>query len=1106
MRRRHAVKGIFVNSNKGSFMLKKIMFGSALFATALSGSALADDCTQSGNTYTCTDGQYIALDQGIINVGTDTGQISEFLFAGNIQRPASPWLINATTDTANTPFALTMTGSGIINTTTYFTNTNTTFTQGYEVTIPWITNQTGGTFNWNSDANFILGGIGAPVTYPITVTGGADSNINFLDTSATYSTVASDGGDPAALTNTTSAALLLDGGTHNIFFNGTLTKAAAPSNFVQITNSPVVNVNLAGSGLSGAFMDVAGADSSTLTISKGFAINASTFDNANGTYRNFDNFVINSTAGTVSIDGATNDIPMTLAYQGGNVTLTNSTANKTLNYASNVTGNLTVTGTSTFTANFPENATYNGAKAFNGTATVINAIGGLTNVGTIIQTGGSIAYSFGGNLTVGAGGFSDPALQTTGGANSTYNFNTTNYTAVGTTNSIEMIQLNGGTHTINLNGVVTRSGDAGGLVKLENTPNLNVNLVYNDGVNAIGLDNTFIDAATAQSSVFTITGNDADAAVQFNTAAFNATSGDFRNFETFAINMPAGASVTLDSANSIAGDVTPVNWTVSGGSVIATNPYSLNGTDFVLASGAQLLALTDQNLNSLTTGDQSILDMSQSVVTITVNSNYSPAQAPNIKFTGDGSGNSKLSINGTVTLNAGANFILSDSAALNSLNVTLIESTGAITADTDYLDFQEEHHFFDLDSFVVNNPDTGNHSLVALLKMNGNQIANEVTSPNSKAVGAAIDSLSNTSPLHLAVKSLSLSDIESAVKQLTGETTVSYSQSLLSVSDALHSVTSDRLDMVSNSSGYALAALSEGRAIQVAGVGNSGLASKKAQSDTNLWTKAIGGTSHQGKYKTYDGGRGEMAGFVLGGDHKFASDLTAGALVGYVNSKFKTRSVVSSKEADTVNFGVYGNYSVKNMFDVRASVMHAMHDVDGKRTVAFSGYNANPTSSFKGNSTVGQIELAKAFKVDSLTVEPYVSYSYTHQHMDAFTEANGNGAELHFNADNTDYNNYGAGVKASHKARVAGTNVELFAKGGYLYNDGDTVKRNTLVFAQGGNTFSVSGQGVRKNTALVGLGFSVDLPRNMVVGAGYDGSFASASRTHIGNVNFKFHF
>lgn len=896
---------------------QKLLLGSVLFAGAFSQTALADPtCVATDNTYACTDGQTFPTS---ITAGTDTGEFDTLTIRGNTSAFASPWSLTVVNSTANTPFAISTTGAGTLNATTYINGTATTITQAHPLTIPWVLNQTGGSMNLKSSADLFFGGT-ASVTYPIKMTGGATSDIEFLAPTANYSTVATVGG---SLTNTTAPSLWFDGGVHNVTFNGTLTKDGLSANLVQITNSPTLNVNLVGSGLANSYIDAAGANA-TLSIQSlaDRDFQTSTLDNTNGTYRNFDNFVIN----------------------------------------------VTDTVTITFDPTLDEGETPV-AKDWQITSGILR-VGNSASLGNVsIAQDGTLIY----------------------------------------TDSSTNATLNG---TIN------------GSLEID------------------------VDTKTV-------------------TLGSSSTS--------------ANATIAVTSG------------TLNVGSVATTN------TTLSVSAGSTFATSADQNLNSLTMGAASVYDMSSAVSTTTLSNNF--ACTSGVFGIAVGSSASKLvaASGKSIALTSPTFNFAAVGPVQPNTNYTILTADGGLTVSSpvavegyDYLDAVLT---LDDDNYMVK------------FVHNENSIVSEATTPNTRAVATAIEAMGADSDLYNNIRQVNANQMDAALAQLDGENIISMKQNLSSLQNFVMGAVKSRMySGLDNRSSASLASLTEGEAIQVASAGNSGLVGKSAQSDNKLWAKVLGGTSRTGNYKSFSGSKGELGGFVVGADHTFAPNALAGVMVGYDKTKLKNRNIVSSTDIDTVHLAAYGTVNVAKMFDVSLAATHAMHDVDSKRSISFAHFAANPTGSYKAHSTSGSVEVSKEFKVQKLALEPYLNYAYNHQHVNAYSEQNGNGAELRFNADNTHFNTYGAGLRVGHTIDVAKTQVDLYGKGGYVYNDGDTTRVSSVRFVDGTDSFNVSGQGVRKNTGLVGVGFNVNLPKNMVVGVGYDGTFAKASTSHIGNLNFKVHF
>jgi outer membrane autotransporter protein len=130
------------------------------------------------------------------------------------------------------------------------------------------------------------------------------------------------------------------------------------------------------------------------------------------------------------------------------------------------------------------------------------------------------------------------------------------------------------------------------------------------------------------------------------------------------------------------------------------------------------------------------------------------------------------------------------------------------------------------------------------------------------------------------------------------------------------------------------------------------------------------------------------------------------------------------------------------------------------------------------------------WKKGALTIGPTVSYQYTYVELDSFTE-HGSLAPLSFSSQNANSSRTALGGKASYDLHAGRVLIRPEIRAAWQHEFGDTQDSIVASLASGaGNSFSVNGPGIGRDSLLIGAGAAVLFNDRVSVYAYYDGELA----------------
>lgn len=369
---------------------------------------------------------------------------------------------------------------------------------------------------------------------------------------------------------------------------------------------------------------------------------------------------------------------------------------------------------------------------------------------------------------------------------------------------------------------------------------------------------------------------------------------------------------------------------------------------------------------------------------------------------------------------------------------------------------------------------------------------------NQIATGTAIETLGSDDPVWRAIALTG--DVESArasFDALSGEIHASVRTAMVEDSRFVRSAANDRLRAAFEgvgASGGAVMAYEDGKPAAAA-ANADGLA---------MWSQSFGSWEHwdgDGNAARLDR---SIGGFLYGADAPVFGSWRFGAVAGYSRTSFETNARQSSGTSDNYHAGLYGG-TVWGGLALRLGAAYTLHDVSTERSVGASGID----ESLKGDYTAGTLqlsgELAHRLQAGNVALEPFANLAYVDLHTDGFTEKGGASA-LGVGAADSDAIFTTLGLRASTRFDLDGAGVTAKGMLGWRHVHGDATPDATMRFASGGDTFSIGGVPIARDTAVIEAGLDYALTPTATLGVSYGGQFGSGMSGQSVKADFNVRF
>jgi outer membrane autotransporter protein len=234
-------------------------------------------------------------------------------------------------------------------------------------------------------------------------------------------------------------------------------------------------------------------------------------------------------------------------------------------------------------------------------------------------------------------------------------------------------------------------------------------------------------------------------------------------------------------------------------------------------------------------------------------------------------------------------------------------------------------------------------------------------------------------------------------------------------------------------------------------------------------------------------------GLMVGADAAVFDTMRFGVIAGYSRSEFDVNSRLSSGESDNYHLGLYGGGQWGSL-GLRTGASYTWHDIETRRTVAFSGFGDGLKSDYDAGTAQVFGELGYRVDLGKVALEPFAGLAYVNLHTDGLRETGG-AAALAARSDDTSLGYSTLGLRASTTLAVQG--MDLTLRGGLAWRHafGDVTPTATLAFA-GSSSFTVAGLPIAEDAAVVEAGLDLAISPSAALSLAYTGQLASDAQDH----------
>lgn len=355
---------------------------------------------------------------------------------------------------------------------------------------------------------------------------------------------------------------------------------------------------------------------------------------------------------------------------------------------------------------------------------------------------------------------------------------------------------------------------------------------------------------------------------------------------------------------------------------------------------------------------------------------------------------------------------------------------------------------------------------------------------NQTSTASALDGLADTSPLLLPMLQLGTGQALDAFDQLSGELYPGLRSAL---------VESGRMPREA--------------ALQRARTNANGFAAQGRDGHGHgLWADVYRSGGHVGgdgnARRIEHSSRAVLAGY----DHRFDAGWLVGALVGTGRTDFDLSLRGHKGRADTRHIGVYGGGAWRG-FGLHAGLLHASHEFDTQRKIAFPFFDDQTRARFDGHTRQAVIEAGYHFNHHAWELEPFLQYAHVRVKHDPVSEAGGDAA-LSASGTSSKIKLGTAGLRFS--ANLRGSQQErtwLSLRGmlGYRHASGDRMPATDVAFVDS-DPFNVRGAPIADGSILVEAGIAARLSASTLLELGYSGQLADEARDHGANMRLSWYF
>ncbi len=565
------------------------------------------------------------------------------------------------------------------------------------------------------------------------------------------------------------------------------------------------------------------------------------------------------------------------------------------------------------------------------------------------------------------------------------------------------------------------------------------------------------------------------------------------------------------------------DWTVESGRLVMTGAqtggFTLHEAATLDVSGGSLavgaghrLAGRGRIVGDATLADGSRLAPGASLGTLTVDGDLTFESGARFEVEVDPtSGDSdRLAVTGTARLGGEVVHVgLAGDYAVASRHRIL--TAGAVEGTFDGV--SSDFHFLDSDLMY------GADFVDLSLRRNDRGFAQFARSPNQRATATAIEALGPGDPLHDAIVTQAgdPAALRQAYDQLSGDHAAALQRAMSRGTRTVQSLAQSRLrGVVGGGQTAGRRPTSDPRAAQQASRVQVAAAPAATAGGHSLpgraWGQVFGAWGESDGDGNAAASERDTQGFLFGVDGALGDGWTLGALAGLSRTQVDSDARNASSEIDSYHLGLYAGRAFAGVgpgeLALTTGLTVSWHEIDSRRAVTFQGFADSPSAEHSARSyqVYGELgyRLDEAASGLPLALEPYAALSYLHHRSDGYSETGG-GAALTREAEGDGTLSSTLGLRAAAQVEAADRSLKLSGGLGWRHAYGDRAVTVSQRFGDG-QTFTVAGAPLARDSAVIDLGVGVDLGARARLTATYDGQLSGDDRDHGARLDLSIRF
>ncbi len=376
------------------------------------------------------------------------------------------------------------------------------------------------------------------------------------------------------------------------------------------------------------------------------------------------------------------------------------------------------------------------------------------------------------------------------------------------------------------------------------------------------------------------------------------------------------------------------------------------------------------------------------------------------------------------------------------------------------------------------------------LARNDTPMISAAATRNQRAAAGAIDSIGMAGGHRVYDAVAQLPDdaplLRGAFDQLSGEIHASARTVLLQDSRYVRDAVAERLRAAAGGVG----------AVSAPVLASAGDGARLAPADARgpaTWLQATGSWSHIDGDGNAARAKSSSGGFVMGVDTPVSEAWRLGLMAGYSRTDFDVQQRSSSGDSDNYHLGAYGGGQWGKL-GLRGGLAYSWHDITTRRSVSMSGMSERLEADYDGRTAQVYADLSYRIDTPAAAIEPFANAAYVNLKTDGYRESGG-AAALRGKSQTNETTYTTLGARASTDFELGGAQAAARGSLGWRHAFGD-VKPVAVQAFSAGESFTVAGVPIAKNSAVVEAGLEVRINRRASFGLSYQGQLAGSAQDH----------